>query len=400
MIPFEKALNLVIIYTPTLPSYKKDIYEINSEILAENIRAKVDLPAFSNSAMDGFALRAEDTRSVPAPFKIKGCIRAGDTPSVKVGKGEACKIMTGAPLPVGADAVIMVEDTEEDKTEVLIKKSMKKWENIRLKGEEIKKGRLALKTGTCLNPAAVGFLSAMGWGKVRVFRAPRVALLFTGSELVRPGRKLEAGKIWESNSALLNAVLAEVNIKPIFLGIAKDNMADLEERIREGLKSSDVLLISGGISVGEYDLVQEILLKLGIQKIFWRAAIKPGKPTFFGRKGNTLVFGLPGNPASVLVTYLQFVRPAIQKMKGQKDMLLEEREAILEEKLKKKPGRAHFLRGVFQEKNGTAFVKSAGLQYSHILESFSKANCLIFLEEGKKFFKSGERVKIQILPWK
>jgi molybdopterin molybdotransferase len=400
MIHFEEALRLVLSNAPILPITEKNNYEINSDILAQDIRAKEDLPLFSNSAMDGFALRSEDTHPVPVDLKIKGCIKAGDSPGIKVGEGEAAKIMTGAPMPEGADAVVMVEDTEEKESQVLIKRSLKQGANVRIKGEEIKKGQIGLKKGTRLNPASLGFLASMGYEKVKVFGKPKVSVLITGSELVKPGLKLMPGKKWESNSVVLNSALAEVNIKPIFLGITRDNLPDLERRIQEGLKNSDILLISGGISVGDYDFVQEILLKLKIKKIFWLVAVKPGKPAFFGKKGDKLVFALPGNPVSVLVTFLEFVRPAILKMMGQRDVLLQEREAILEEKLQKKADRAYLLKGVFQEKNGMAYVKSAGLQHSHILESFTGANCLIFLEKEKNFYEKGERIKIQILPWK
>ena len=400
MIHFEETLSLVLSNAPILPITEKNNYEINSDILAQDIRAKEDLPLFSNSAMDGFALRSEDTHSVPVDLKIKGCIKAGDSPGITVGEGESVKIMTGAPMPERADAVVMVEDTEEKERKVLIKKSIKKGENVRPKGEEIKKGQIGLKKGTRLNPASLGFLASMGWEKVKVFGKPKVSVLITGSELVKPGLKLMPGKKWESNSIVLNSALAEVNIKPIFLGIARDNLEDLERRIQEGLRTSDILLISGGISVGDYDFVQEILLRLGVDKVFWRVSIKPGKPTFFGKKGEKLVFALPGNPVSVLVTFLEFVRPAILKMMGQRDVLLQEREAILEEKLQKKTGRAYFFKGMFQEKNGVAYVKSAGLQHSHILGSFAGANCLIFLEREKNIYEKGERVKIQILPWK
>lgn len=399
MISFEEALNLILDHTPILPPIEKNISEINSDILAEDIRAKEDLPIFSNSAMDGFALRSEETRHTPVTLEVKGCIKAGDYPRIEVGKGEAVKIMTGAPMPEGADAVVMKEDTEERDEEVLVRKSIKKGENVRLKGEEIKKDQLTLKKGTWLNPSSLGFLAALGHEKVKVFNKPIVSLLITGSELVEPGRGLKPGEIWESNSTTLKAALAEVNIEPIFLGIARDSLLDLERRIQEGLKASDILLISGGISVGDYDFVREILLKLKINKIFWRVAVKPGKPTFFGKKGEKLVFGLPGNPVSALVTFLEFVRPAILKMGGHMDVLLHEREAILEEKLQKKGGRLNLLKGVFQEKNGMAYVKSAGLQHSHILGSFARANCLIFLEKERKIFKPGEGVKIQILPW-
>jgi molybdopterin molybdotransferase len=400
MITFKNALDLVLVNTPILPAVLKNVHEIDSDVLAEDIEAKVDLPVFSNSAMDGYALRFEDTHSVPVVLKIKGCIKAGDFPRAIVGKGEAAKIMTGAPLPEGANAVVIVEDTEEKEKTIIVKESVKKGENVRLKGEEIKKGQIALKKGTKLNPASLGFLAAMGWEKVRVFSKPKVSLLITGNELVKPGRELKPGKIWGSNLTTLNAALDQINIKSAFSGTARDSLQDLEKKIQKGLETSDILLISGGISVGDYDFVQELLLKQKVKKIFWRVAIKPGKPTFFGIKGKKLIFGLPGNPASVLVTFLEFVRPAILKMMGQKDVLLHERKAILEGKLQKKVDRAYFLKGVLQERNGRAYVKSAGLQNSHILESFSKANCLVFLEKEKKFFKKGERIKIQILPWK
>ena len=216
MIPFEEALNLVLANTPVLPPEEKNNYEINSEILAQDIRAKEDLPLFSNSAMDGFALRSEDTHPVPVDLKIKGCIKAGDSPGIKVGEGEAVKIMTGVPMSEGADAVVMVEDTEEKERKVLIKKSIKKGENVRPKGQEIKKGQIGLKKGTRLNPASLGFLASMGYEKVKVFGKPRVSVLITGSELVKPGLKLMPGKKWDSNSVVLNSALAEVNIKQFF----------------------------------------------------------------------------------------------------------------------------------------------------------------------------------------
>lgn len=399
MISFEEALELVLSHTSILPVCEKDIYEIKGDVLAEEIRARADVPIFSNSAMDGFALRSEDIVSCPVSLKIKGCIKAGDFPSEKVDRGGAFKIMTGAPLPPGADAVVMLEETEEREGEVIIRKSAKKGENVRFKGEEIKKGQMALEKGTILDPASVGFLAALGWQDVKVYRRPLVSLLITGSELVKPGSELGPGQIWESNSALLRQALAEVNIRPIGLGLIPDQREKLGTSIQEGLNSSDILLISGGISVGDFDFVQDILLKCSIQKIFWRVAIKPGKPVFFGKKGRAMVFGLPGNPASVLVAYLQFVRPAILKMRGYREVLLKERVAVLMEDIKKKPGRAHFLRGIFHEKDGDIYVRSAGLQHSHVLRSFSRANCLIFLEQDKKFFKKGEAVKIQILPW-
>jgi molybdopterin molybdotransferase len=400
MIPFEKALNLVLDQVNTLRMNEKYIHEISSDVLAEDVIAQKDIPNFSNSAMDGFALRSQEAQHAPVALRITGCIKAGDSPETKLNEGEAAKIMTGAPLPNGADAVVMVEDTEEKGNEVLVKKTIKRGENVRLKGEEIKKGQVGLGKGTTLNPASVGFLASLGRQKVKVYDKPKVSILVTGNELVKPGRELRPGKIWESNSFALNAALAEMHIKAVSFGTVRDNLQDMERKIQAGLTASDILLICGGISVGEYDLVQEILLKLKVKKIFWRVAMKPGKPTFFGTKGKKLIFGLPGNPASVLVTFLEFVRPAILKMMGQSHIILKKEKAILEEEIRKKADRLNFVRGFFNVKNGSVYVRSTGLQNSHILESFSRANCLIVLEKSRKIFKPGERVNIQVLPWK
>jgi molybdopterin molybdotransferase len=400
MITFEKAQRLVLDHTSILPSEEKEISDLKGGILAEDVMTEIDLPPFSNSAMDGFALQSDDTALANKTLKIVGCVKAGDIiPRIKVNRGEAVKIMTGAPLPKKADAVIMKEQTEENEMGVVIKKSVEKGENIRFKGEEIKKGQTALQMGKRLNPASLGFLIALGRDKVKVFRKPVVSILVTGDELKPPGSKLNPGSIWESNSSILTAALREVGVEPIFLGIARDRIEDLEMRVKKGLNSSDILLISGGISVGDYDLVQKVLEKLEVKKIFWRVAIKPGKPTYFGKKDNKLVFGLPGNPASVLVTFMEFVRPAVLKMAGHQNVFLEERKAFLVEDMHKKPGRAHFLKGYFQEKKGNTYVRSAGMQNSHILESLSRANCLFLLEKDRTSYKSGEEVQIQLLHW-
>ncbi len=399
MITFQEAQKLVLNNASILPAEEENVHHIFRQILAEDVEAEAPLPSFSNSAMDGFAVCSKDTGTEGRILKVVACVKAGDSPFLKVKKGEAVKIMTGAPLPEGTDAVIMKEHTEEKKSGVEIKKSVKKGENIRYRGEEIKKGQTALKKGHVLNPASLGFLISLGRKSVRVYKKPNVSILVTGSELMAPGSKLDSGQIWESNSALLGATLHEGGFKSRFLGIARDRMEDLEVLLEKGLNSSDVLIVSGGISVGDYDLVRNVLEKLEVKKIFWRVAVKPGKPTYFGEKDGKLVFGLPGNPASVLVTFLEFVRPALLKMMGYKDVFLEEREAYLEHTVRKKPERAHFLRGCFQERDGIMSVRSAGKQNSHILESFSRANCLFLLEKDRTVYESGEKVRIQLLPW-
>lgn len=399
MIAFEKAMELVLKHTPVLSSTEKRITELRSEILAEDVIAPVSLPYFSNSAMDGFALKAEDTAAVPVELKIKGCVKAGDSPAIRVGRGEAVKIMTGASIPQGADSVVMKEVTEEKKDKVVVKEPVRKGENVRVKGEEIKKGQRALKKDTVLNPAAVGLLAALGREKARVIRKPKVSLLVTGDELVKPGEKLAPGKIWESNSSILRATLALMEIDVVNLGLVQDEQRALEKHIEKALKGSEVFLISGGISVGDYDLVQDALLKARVKRIFWRVAMKPGKPTFFGKKGKTLVFGLPGNPVSALVVLLELVRPALLKMAGHRHLLLPEREAFLEERLHKRPGRVHFMRGCYHQRDGSYYVRSTGLQGSHILASMAAANCLVILDRERDVFEPQEKVRIQILPW-
>lgn len=294
MITFQEAQKLVLENTPILPAEEKNISKIFSQILAEDIEAEVAIPSFSNSAMDGFAVRSADTKSEGCILKVVACIKAGDFPFVKIRRGETAKIMTGAPLPDGADAVIMKEHAEEKDGGVILRKAVRKGENIRYEGEEIKKGQTALKRGQILNPAALGFLISLGRKEIKVNRNPVVSVLVTGNELREPGSRLEPGQIWESNSVLLGAALYEVGIKPRFLGIAKDKVEDLAVRLEQGLDCSDVLIVCGGISVGDYDLVQKVLEKFEIKKIFWRVAIKPGKPTYFGKKKASLFLDFPG----------------------------------------------------------------------------------------------------------
>lgn len=399
MIPFEEALKLVLDHTPLLSPVRKRIYELGPDILAEDIRALKDMPPFTNSAMDGFALRAEDTAEAPVTLKVIRCLRAGDAGRFKVQPGEAVRIMTGARLPKGADAVVKKEDVEEGKETIVVRETVKTGENVRPRGEEMKKGEMALRRGVRLNPASIGLLSALGYESVNVYRKPRISLLVTGDELVPPGQKIRAGKIHDSNSPSLAASLAGLNMPAARLCFLPDNRCRLTTFFRKSLEDSDVLLISGGISVGDYDFVQEELLKLGVKRVFWKVAIKPGKPTFFGQKDSALIFGLPGNPVSALVVFLEFVRPSLLKMAGEKNLFLHEGEARLEEKLRKKADRLYFISGRLIQKDGAASVRSTGLQHSHMLSPLATANCLIILEKDREFYRAGEKVRVHYLPW-
>lgn len=401
MIPVDEALKNVLELTPQLPPVRKSLGEIGSDVLAEDVFAQTDVPMFTNSAMDGFAVLAEDVSSVPVSLKLRGAVKAGDILLKQMVRGEAVKIMTGAPLPEGADTVVMVEYTEQRGDTVLISRTAGMGENVRFQGDEIKRGEIGLQMGARLNPASTGFLASLGREYVEVFAKPRVAIVVTGDELVPPGQALKPGQIWESNSITMKSALSEFRIVPVYSGNARDTREDLKRHLQAALEASDILLVCGGISVGDYDFVQETLLGLGVERVFWRVAVKPGKPTFFGTHGEKVAFGLPGNPASVLVTYLIFVRPAILKMMGRQDVTLPQVEAVLEEDLNIKGDRTNYMRGVFQKSGGDGClsVRRAGLQASSVLESFSRANCLIILEKGKTEFKRGESVNIAVLPW-
>ncbi|MFQ6082700.1 MAG: gephyrin-like molybdotransferase Glp [Candidatus Aminicenantia bacterium] len=400
MITFDQAVEMILKNVAPLSYQEIPLSQASSEILFEDIYAEDDLPHFSSSAMDGYALIAEETGSAPVTLKIIGVVKAGDKPNIKIEKGQAVKIMTGAPLPKGTDAIVMVEKTEEKNGQVIIKEEVKQGENVRLKGEEIKKGQLALPKGSRLNPSSISFLATLGKTKVKVYRKPKVAVLITGNEVVPPEKKVKLGEVRDANSYGLAAALKEINIVPLMLGIARDNPEELRRMIDKGLREVDVFLITGGVSVGEYDLVKNILSEMKVEQIFWKVAIKPGKPIFFGRKNKKLIFGLPGNPVSVLISFLEFVRPALFKMMGYHNLFLEEKEAVLIDELKKKPGRVNFLRGIIQEKDSSLYVKSSGLQYSHTLSSFAVADCIIILAADSVYFKPGTKVKIQILPWR
>ncbi len=315
MIEYESALRKILENSRKLAAKQLKLEDSVGRISGENIYSGLEMPPFDKAAMDGYALKSSDLKNLPGKLRCIGLIQAGDVFGKKVQQGECVKIMTGAPLPAGADCVVMVEYTQQCGDWVEILKAVRKYENVCRRAEDLKLGEKVLTQGTIISSSQVAVIAAVGRSSLKVYAGPKVAVLNTGGEIVPPGIKLGRNKIYNSNGPMLEALLKSDKINPWSLGIAKDKVKDLKAAIRKGL-NSDILLISGGVSMGDFDLVPEVLSSLGVRTIFHKVRIKPGKPLFFGKRGKTLVFGIPGNPVSNFLAYLVFIRPAVYKMLG------------------------------------------------------------------------------------
>ena len=326
MLTPEEALHLILEHAPVLEFQSVPLEESEGRVLAEELFARFELPPFDNSAMDGFAVNAADIEgaSQDRPVKIKtlDVVRAGSQSRFPLQPGQAIKIMTGAPIPEGADAVVMKEFTSMDQDKwVSVLRAPKKQENIRLQGEDIRVGQSLARKGLRIRPYEVVLLAAQGFRIVPVVRKPNVAILATGDELTPLSDPLLSGKIYNSNGPAIAAFLSRWNIPCLDLGIAGDAPVKLEDDLKKALADADVLIVSGGVSVGDFDYTKTVLENIGVQEVFWKVAIKPGKPLFYGvhsneGEGNKIIFGLPGNPVSALVCLEEFVRPALEKMQG------------------------------------------------------------------------------------
>lgn len=362
-------------------------------VLAEDILSPFDLPLFNNSAMDGFAVRFG--RSKTRFTLVKGEIRTGVKPEIVLKEGEAVKIYTGGMLPKGTDAVVMIENVKVDGDALFVTgKTPKLGDNIRYRGEEIRRGKKVLKGGTLLTPAAVGFLSTMGFTQVKVHRKPRVHLIVTGDELTKPGEDLPEGKIYDSNTYSLSSALRIAHIDDLKVSYVGDSMEKVHRVFGEALRFADILVFTGGVSVGEHDYVRKLMFKEEVDTVFYKVKQKPGKPLYFGRKDRRLVFGLPGNPASVLVCYYEYLYPAILGLMGYKRIFLPERRMRLKRDIVKKTDRVWFLKGKILRDG----VLPLDFQESHMLSSFAQADCLIVAPQGRKNIHKGRYVSIHLLP--
>lgn len=370
-----------------------EVSQSNNFTLATTIFSPIDLPSFKQSNVDGYAVCfAEDRANL---WKVTDEIKAGDNSSLELKPGQACRIFTGAKVPKNADAVIMQEDIEVLQNNLIsTTKQIFLNQQIRDKASQINAGSLALEKGHILNPATISFLNMLGFKDVKVFKKPKIKLIVTGNELQMPGTKLEDGNIFESNANALLSALDAMKIKNVALQFAKDEKKILQEIVANCLVETDFLILSGGISVGDYDFVKEVLDELEFECIFHKIAQKPGKPLYFGRKDTIYAFALPGNPASALTCFYEYIYPAINQFLGQKNLELNLIKLPLASDIKKKTGLAHFLKADFDSNE----VRSLEGQESFIMKSFAEANCLIYLPQETENLTKGDLVEIHILP--
>lgn len=415
MITVEEARTYILKHFQPLEPERVHLLDALDRTLAEDVFSDLSVPPFNNSAMDGYALRAEDiagsTREKPTTLRVIGDIAAGYVAQKQVGQGEAMRIMTGAPMPHGADTVVRFEETSEgvqprgerkNRDSVEIWKSGARGDNVRNAGEDVRQGAVVLARGTVLSAAGVGVLAMVGKKEVSVHRRPRVAVLATGDELVDVDQPITPGKIRNSNEYSNTAAVIKAGAIPVRLGIARDNITDLTAKIRAGLDADvDLFLTSAGVSVGDYDMVKDVLGAEG-EMHFWQVKMKPGKPLAFGilrGKKPVPILGLPGNPVSSIVSFEVFARPAILTMLGKTKFTRPSVRAILENEATNNADRRNFIRVWVEQRDGKLFARTTGEQGSGILTSIAKANGLLTMPEDLTLIKAGTEVEIKMLDW-
>ena len=407
MISVEEALEKVLNYIKVLDCEEKPALDCLGQVLCEDTYSSIDIPPYDNSAMDGYAVRAEDlvkaSESSPVVLDVIAEVKAGSVAREKVTAGTAIRIMTGAPVPEGADSVVQFEHTDEEQRgecpprQIGILRPVEKGRNVRCAGEDIGSGQLVLPQGMVLRPSEVGVLASLGKERARVIRRSVVAVLATGDELVPLGQPLPEGKIYNSNSYSIAAQVLRYGGIPRVIDIARDDERDLQDKIGQAL-SADMLITSGGVSMGDYDLVKDVLAQQG-EISFWTVRMKPGKPIAFGLIKGVPHLGLPGNPVSSMITFEMFARPAMLKMMGKKNLAKPAVEAILEGNIKNTDGRRIFARAAVRQENGRYFARITGPQGSGILTSMARANGLVIVPEDVDRVADGEMVTVLMLDW-
>jgi molybdopterin molybdotransferase len=361
-------------------------------VLAQEIVPTIDVPAHDNSAMDGYAARFAD---LGRPLREIGTALAGKPFARAIGAGECVRIMTGAVMPQGADTVVIQEVVKKEGERIVVPPGQKRGQNVRYAGEDLKVGMPVLGTGKYLRPAELGLIASLGIGEVRVRRRLRVAFFSTGDELASIGTKLEEGEVYDSNRYTLHGMLSRLGVEITDLGVVRDDPEALERALTRAA-FADAIVTTGGVSVGEADFVKTLMAKLG-EVLFWKIAMRPGRPMAFGRIGHSFLFGLPGNPVAVMVTFYQFVRDALLHLSGRADdYAMPLLSAVSSEKIRKVPGRTEYQRGVLFNDSGTWKVKTTGQQGSGVLRSMSEANCFIVLEHERGAVEAGEPVSVQL----
>lgn len=391
LITVDEAKSIVKNNIGLMPAVTIPLKDAAGFILAENVYSKIDFPPFNQSNVDGYAIAFKDAKE---PLMVNGESAAGNKENFSLLPKHAMRIFTGAPVPSNADTVVMQEKVTIDKNELIIEDdALKQGINFRPKGKDILSGDIALRKDELLSAGAVGFLMALGVTAVSVYKKPSISIIITGDELQQPGKALQHGQVYESNSFMLKAALRQLHFNELDVFYANDNLQSVTSILNECLDKSDVVLLCGGISVGDYDFVLQAATDCGVRKIFHKIKQRPGKPLYFGKKGNKIVFGLPGNPSSVLTCFYEYVAEALAIMTRKKSFL-KITQASLANDHTKIAGLTFFLKGLLE--NDTVIALDA--QESYRLSSYAKANCLIRLAEERTEYKKGEIVEVHILP--
>jgi molybdopterin molybdotransferase len=399
----EEALSRFLDHFHPLESERAAIVDALDRVLAEDIVAAYDIPPHANSAMDGYAVRVADTAGArddaPRRLRVAGELAAGFTRDTPVEPGTAIRIMTGAPIPPGADAVIPFEETTPDGDAIFIRKPYPDSANIRAAGEDVRAGETVLARGAVLRPQEIGMLAALGRTDVAVIRRPRVAILSTGDEVVDTTEALAPGKIRDANGYSVAAAVMKYGGIPLRLGIARDRVEELTAKVREGLRrGADLFVTSGGVSVGDFDMVKRVLAAEG-EIAFWRVRMKPGKPLAFGTIRGVPLLGLPGNPVSALMSFELFGRPALLKMQGKTRLAKPTIEATLADEIRRKDDRRHYVRVRLETRGGETIARLTGDQGSGILLSMVHADGIAIIPEDLRRVPAGTRVRVLMLDW-
>lgn len=396
MTTFHEARSLILRHTTPLPPELVPLTAAVGRVVAADIISPINLPTADNSAMDGYALRHGDT-TPGGILPVAGTIYAGDPPPPPLPDGAAVRIMTGALIPPGANAVIPWEETETVEEGVRITRPVTEGQHIRRRGEDLREGGVIVRRGTVLRPAQIGILASSGILLVPVHRRPTVAIVSTGDELINPGEPVDPGKVVNSNMISLAAAVTEAGGIPVMTGIARDTLPSTRETLARAL-SSDVVVTSAGVSAGEKDLVRSVLEEVGARQIFWKVEIKPGHPTAFALREGQPIFSLPGNPVSSLITFETFVKPLLRAMQGEPRPIPPLVTAQLRDEIRKKPGRLHFIRvSLMKGADGTIYASSAGDQQTGITRTLSSADGLALIPEEETHIPRGANVSVLIL---
>lgn len=409
MITYEEALSIVLDHTPVFPAENVALDELCGRVLGEDLHAPFDMPMFDNSAVDGYGVLVADVQDAsddsPVKLPLNCILRAGDPGEMALSPYNSVKILTGAVVPPGVEAVVMREYCQETESSVLVKRSACIGENIRPRGAEYRKDETILRRGMPVTPPVVGMIASLGLTHAKVHQQPRAAVISTGNEIVQPGMELRPGQIYDSNSYALKAALQEFGVAQVGRYHAAEDETKTEEALRAALGRADLVVCAGGVSVGDFDFVTTACKTIGVESKIWKIAIKPGKPVYFGTfdegGGKKLVFGLPGNPVSALVTLHLFVRPAVRKMMGMAPERVKPLafNAVLDGELRKRPDRMEFVRGVLRSENGRLHVKPTTGQDSHMLGGLCNATCLIHFGKDETRIAAGDQVLVEILDW-